>query len=286
MSLYSNFELRQSVINDYLNCPLLFHFKHVQGIRPRWRHPSALHGTTLHMLLYLIHQVGWIKDLRAHYLSNFNFLEFQYKPDCEIPVYWKEGRQKQLEAYWNNAEEILTGYWNRPENRHAVVLYAEQYFRVRIGRYQFTGTVNQVRRNVLDDIELVDFSSSRYAPTIAGLYNDLQLNLYAYAMANGEFLTANGWQPADCPATFLCRYHLRGHEVRRKTSKAGRAGEEKLAEPLFRVACRGQRLSDFKYEILRLVEDLSKGVQYPNPNFCPFCPYTNICMKREIITRG
>lgn len=273
-------ELRQSVIKDYLNCPLFFKYKHVQGIKPRWRHPNGIHGTILHFMLYHLHLSGWISYFREYYVSMFDYLEFKHSPECEIPVYWRQSRKVMLASYVANAEEVLTGYWQRPENRSTEIMISEQNFRVSIAGYMFSGRINQVRRNESGEIELVDFSSAKLAPNRAGLFNDLQLNLYAYALTYGEILIDKRWQTVNCQPDYLCKYHLRGHEIRKKRSPLGNAGEEKLAEPLFRVPYRAERTNEFRNELLRLIADLKQPVQYPNPNFCQFCPYTNICLKR------
>ena len=53
--ILSQIELRQSTIKDYLSCPLMFKFKHLEGIKPSYRHPAALHGSTLHEAIHLFH---------------------------------------------------------------------------------------------------------------------------------------------------------------------------------------------------------------------------------------
>ena len=140
-------ELRQSTIKDYLLCPLMFKYRHIEKLKPSYRNPAALHGSTLHKLIEWIHTVNWNLEVSKFYKEVFSYFEYCKLEEKDIPVFWKNGREVELAAYEKNAIEILDGYHKRPENQHAKVLYSETIFRVKIAGYMFTGTIDQVREN-------------------------------------------------------------------------------------------------------------------------------------------
>jgi hypothetical protein len=125
-------ELRQSTIKDFLLCPLMFKYRHIEKLKPSYRNPAALHGSTLHKLIEWIHTVNWNLDVSKFYNEVFSYFEYCKADEKEIPVFWKTDRETELTAYEKNAIEILDGYRKRPENQQAKILYSETEFRVKI----------------------------------------------------------------------------------------------------------------------------------------------------------
>lgn len=273
-------ELRQSTIKDYLNCPLMFRYRHIEKVPPNWRNPAALHGSTLHKLIFLIHDSKWNMNVRHYYREVFEYYE-QHHADAAIPVFWKEPREKMLQEFEDNAAEILDGYRNNPANRQAIVLYAEQEFRVKIHGYWFTGTLDQVRRNADGTTELIDFKSNKNQPTIPFLYNDWQLSLYLYAVKYGELKVSGEWEKARLLPTYSSWYFLRGHEVRKRSTGNGKAGEEKMENPLIRTEKGLPELRGFRNDTKQLLKVILQDSHFPNPNSCSICPFTQLCMERH-----
>ncbi len=275
--ILKSIELRQSTIKDYLNCPLMFRFRHIDKIKPEHRHPAALHGSTLHKLIYMIHESKWDLKVVEHYREIFE--EFEFNENSDIPVRWND-REKELAAFEANAVEILDGYRNSKENREAQVLYSEQKFRVKIGGNLFTGTIDQVRKNQDDSIELIDFKSSKQRPALASVQQDWQLNLYAYALKYGEFLTQDKWIKPKLHPDYCSVYFLRAHEIRKRTTSNGSAGEEK-GDPFVRIRKSEDELKAFRTQMKNLLKSMLKDWHYPNPNHCNICSYTAHCRERN-----
>ena len=273
-------ELRQSTIQDYLNCPLMFRFKHIEKLEPALRHPAALHGSTLHKLIYMIHLDKWNMNVVHYYRDVFEYFEFYSPEESHIPVLWKTDREKELEVFEKNAIEILDGYRRKPANREAVVLYAEQEFRVKIAGHWFMGTVDQVRRNPDGTVELIDFKSGRQQPTVAYLQNDWQLNLYIYALRYGELKVGDEWIKTRLLPDYASWYFLRGHEIRKRTTVNGSAGEEK-GPTLIRTEKGLPELRTFRREMEKLLRVMLKDWHYPNPNHCQICNYSRYCLDRH-----
>lgn len=273
-------ELRQSTIKDYLLCPLLFQYRHIEKIAPAFRNPAALHGSTLHKLLELIHTVNFNLDVSKFYKEIFSYFEFSKPDESSIPVFWKTNRESELEAYEKNAIEILNGYRKRPENQKAKVLYSETKIRVKIAGYMFTGTIDQVRENADGTIELIDFKSGKNMPSVAYLHNDWQLNLYLYAIRFGELKVNDQWIKPKLLPTYSSWYFLRGHEIRKRTTVNGKVGEEK-GMALIRTQKGMPELKQFREDMANLLKSMLKSWAYPNPNACSFCSYAEMCIKRH-----
>ncbi|MCP3684253.1 MAG: PD-(D/E)XK nuclease family protein [bacterium] len=275
--ILQSIELRQSTIKDYLNCPLMFRFRHIDKISPEHRHPAALHGSTLHKLIYMIHDSNWDMDVAEHYHEIFEGFEFDENSD--VLVKWND-REKDLAVFEVNAVEVLDGYRKHEANREAQVLYSEQQFRVKIGGYLFTGTIDQVRKNPDGTIELIDFKSSKQRPAIASVQQDWQLNLYAYALKYGEFKTNNKWIKPKLNPDYCSVYFLRAHEIRKRTTSNGSKGDEK-GDPFIRVRKSEQELKAFRSQMKNLLKSMLKDWHYPNPNHCNICSYTAHCRERN-----
>lgn len=272
-------QLRQSTIKDYLNCPLMFRFKHLDRIPAEFRNPAALHGSTLHKLLYLIHESKWNMQVSNYYRPIFEEFEHNQGFESNIPLRWEE-RDKELAVFEQNAIEILDGYRRKSENREAVILYAEQPFRVKLAGQIFTGTIDQVRKNTDGSIELLDYKSGKQLPSIIALQNDWQLSLYQHALHYGEFEIAGNWSKPHLKADYSSIYFLRAHEIRKKSSPSGPVGSEK-GDPLIRTKRTPDDLRRFKKQMGNLLKALLRDSYFPNPNHCHMCHYADHCLDRS-----
>lgn len=273
-------ELRQSTVKDFLMCPLMFKYRHIDKLKPSSRHPAALHGSALHAVIYMMHMEGWYLDFEKMYEKSFHHYEFDKPGEAHIPVCWRGDRKHELELFTRNAVEILAGYQSFSENRNAIALFSECPFRVNIGGYRFTGTIDQVRKYPNGKIELLDFKSSKQRPHPASLQNDWQLNLYTYALRFGEIEVDGQWVRPSILAYFSSIYFLRAHEIRKRTTVNGKAGDEK-GDPLLRTRKSLQDLRHFRKETLDLLKVMLKDWHFPNTNGCLICSFKEQCLSRQ-----
>ena len=270
--ILNSIELRQSTIKDFLNCPFMFRFKHIEQIPESFRCSSALHGTSLHKVIHRLHTEDWELPLRKAYMDALE----EAVGESDITVNWKETPDK----YCDNAIEILRGYKENPLNSEVEILFSETKFRVKIHGHLFTGTIDQVRRNPDGTTELLDLKSSKQRPSISFLLNDWQLRLYSYALVKGEVQQSNGlWVKPQLNVDYASWYFLRAHELRKRTTSNGKAGEQK-GEPLIQTIRRTDDLKLFKLELKALLNSMLRDWHYPNPNACVFCHYTSYCHGR------
>ena len=272
-------ELRQSTLKTWLNCPLMYKFRHIEKLEPAFRYPGTIHGSALHLVLSWLHAGQWRGDLRALYTKALNY--YLYASDEEhIPVRWKSDMHKEIEALKVNAVEILENYRSKLYNQDALVIFSEVQFRVKILGYMFTGTIDQVRKNPDGSIELLDFKSSKMRPNQYAIPNDLQLTLYSYAIKFGELLVDGIWVKPNMLVDSVGIYFLRAHEIYKRKVVGKEIGDEK-GSPFMRTTKSIQKLRAFRTEIRHQLSAMVKPWYYPNTASCAFCGYAEHCISRN-----
>jgi len=272
-------ELRQSTLKTWLSCPLMYKFRHIDKLEPAFRYPGTVHGSALHLVLAWLHAGEWKGDLRALYTKALN--HYLYASDEEhIPVRWKRDMVKEIEALKVNAVEILENYRSKAYNRDALVLFSEVQFRVKILGFEFTGTIDQVRKNPDGTVELLDFKSSKMRPNQYAIPNDLQLTLYGYACKFGELLVDGIWVKPNMLLDSVGIYFLRGHEVYKRKVPGKEIGDEK-GSPFMQTTKSIQELRAFRHEIRAQLSAMVKPWYYPNTASCAFCGYAEQCIARN-----
>jgi len=272
-------ELRQSTLKTWLSCPLMYKFRHIDKLEPSFRYPGTVHGSALHLVLSWLHAGEWKGDLRALYTKALNY--YLYASDEEhIPVRWERDIATELEALKVNAVEILENYRSKAYNQDALVLFSEVQFRVKILGFEFTGTIDQVRKNPDGTVELIDFKSSKMRPNQYAIPNDLQLTLYGYACKFGELLVDGIWVKPNMLVDSVGIYFLRAHEVYKRKTGNSNVGDEK-GDPFFRTTKSIQDLRAFRHEIRSQLSAMVKPWYYPNTASCAFCSYTAHCLGRN-----
>jgi len=276
--ILTRIELRQSTIKDWLNCPLMYRYRHVEKLKPAYRNLAALHGSALHRAIHHLHTQGFNQDLDSLYKTAFDEVRSE---EPEIPIQWKTTEAADLPKLISNAEEILEGYSGYPENQQAAILYTEVPFRLRIKEYRLSGTLDQVRRSSDGILELIDLKSGMQRPNLRSLSRDWQLSLYAYALKYGELLVNNQWIRPRLTVTRVVIYFLRAHEKYKRNCKYGRQGEEK-GSPLMACEKPVWDLMCFKHDFLNLVKMMTRDWPFPNPGACGFCAYHELCGRRSL----
>jgi len=272
-------ELRQSTLKSWLNCPLLYKFRHIDGMEPEFRYPATLHGTALHEALKILHEFKLKGDVTALYSRALNQAIYG-SDESHIPVRWKKGMAEDVKALKRNAIEILENYRKKEYNQQVIVLFSEVEFKVKILGYEFTGTIDQVRKNHDGSLELIDFKSGMQRPNLYAVKNDIQLTLYAYALKFGELLVDGIWVKPNMLVDSVAIYFLRGHESYKRKVPGKDVGDEK-SDPFIRVSKSIQDLRNFRKEVRGLLSAMLKPWYYPNTASCAFCAYKSQCDTRN-----
>jgi RecB family exonuclease len=276
--ILNRIQLRQSTIKDWLNCPLMFRFRHIEGLKPTFQNLAALHGSALHLAIHRLHEYGFNQDLGKLYQAAFDIVRMEHS---SIPIQWKQGEEADIARLKANAIEILKGYTAYSENQIAEILYSEVRFRVKIKGYRCTGTMDQVRRNSDGNLDLIDLKSGMQRPNMKSLPVDWQLSLYAYALKYGELFVQGVWTRPRLTVNRTVIYFLRAHERYKRNSKYGQKGDEK-GRPLMACEKPVWDLTQFKQDFLNLVKMMTRDWPFPNPNACGFCAYHQNCYQRTL----
>ena len=276
-------QLRQSLLNQYLFCPKSFELEHLQNCRPGYRSHAALNGSVVHELLRQLHNDQWDLDPATTYDEVLQQLEFE-GPEKLIPVDWNN-REVEVGKYREMAVEIINHYRQKPYNLEARVILSEAPFTVKIGRVEFTGTVDQIRENPDGTLELLDYKTSQRVPPEAALISSYQLILYSMAMLYGTFRSPQG------PVQFLqlpdhaTWYHLRNHiPYKRKTTVGDRVflkGDEKPGDPRHRISITPDMIATFRKDVGKIARAINEGIfpRIANTANCSLCKFSKACQQ-------
>ena len=277
--LLNRIQLRQSTIKDWLSCPLMFRFRHVENKIPAYKGVAAIHGSALHLAIHRLHINEFRDDVRMLYKAALQEIMTQ---ETDIPVAWKKSREEDLQNLENHAFEILTGYSDWEENRICNLLFSEVQFKVKVGGYELGGTIDQVRNNSSGELDMVDLKSGMQRPRAVALHRDWQLSLYAYALKYGLLLINGSWVRVRLSVDRAVIYHLRAHERYKRNSKYGKLGDEK-GRPFIICQKPVWDYQRFKHDLLNIIKMMTKDWPFPNPNACGFCAYQSHCQERTLL---
>ena len=276
--ILTRIELRQSTIKDWLNCPLMYRFRHIEKLKPAYRSPAAIHGSALHLAIHWWHQGQFDDNLETLYNAA---LQESLGRDQDVPIRWKEDETDDLDKMRVHAREILQGYTRSQENQQCEIIYSEAEFRVKVGSYRLSGTIDQLRRNSGGELDLIDLKSGAQRPGEIALAHDWQLSLYAYALRFGELKVKGQWLRPKIRVNRTVIYFLRAHEIYKRNSKYGKQGEQK-GGPFIVAQKTPWDLIQFRHDLLNLIKMMTKDWPFPNPGACGFCAYQTVCGQRSL----
>ena len=274
--------MRQSTVKSFLFCPRSFKYQHIDNMQAAFRNAAAVHGTVVHRLLHLIHTDDWNLDVEQFYPLVFDYEE-SHSDECEVPIFWKEDREKTVKKFKAEAVEMLDNYRKKDYNKNCEVILSEAEFTLQLGKAgMFTGTIDQLRRNPDGSYELVDFKTSKFAPHQAFLDVDYQLSLYTNAVWQGVFKMPDGsFKKVSIPPEMLTItwLHLRDHLTYKKKSKNGEIGDEK-GDPRRQTTRTRKQLLEMKNDLQTILRWI-RNLQFPkNPSYstCNLCSYSEACV--------
>jgi len=241
---------------------------------------AALHGRVLHQLIEELHLVNWDLDIKSRYRERFDHEEF-HGDESDTPVFWKNDREATIDSLVEEAVQMLNNYRDKDYNCDANVILSEATFMLKVGRYVFSGTVDQIRQNG-DHWQLLDFKSSKFTPNQQFLDLDYQLGLYSLACWRGVFKMPDGtMRMLEIPPEQLsiCYYQLRDHIPYKRNGNGFSAGDER-GDPR-RITSRSRKqLISLKRDLAAIASNINRGVFPRNPGMinCPACAFADICL--------
>jgi hypothetical protein len=255
--------LRQSMIKDWMRCPLAYRFRYVDELE-REQSSALSFGTVLHDAVFVMENAQDLNVGLDRFRSTWNdlsILDVEY--DYLLP-------RKSHQSYQDDGVRILEDWWALIQWEADLVLAREHPFLVQIGDHELSGTADKIALRQLKHGEWVilvsDYKTNSKVPTREYLSHDLQFSAYCYASTLPEF-----WTGID-----------NGMEVYERFRDARRVGEW--------VHLRGPRRIDagernqvhynrLRYAVDGIAESVACGIFVPtiSGEACEFCDFRRAC---------
>jgi RecB family exonuclease len=268
--------IHQSSINSFLNCPLNYRYRYIDGLTQESMHPAAINGSTLHKLIERMHAGEWEIDIAEEFERVYRLFEAE-SIEKGSPVLYADDPEKTFTGFVKDAVEILESYRQDENNRNVEVLLSEAPFRMTYAGHEFAGIIDQVRRNPDGTVELIDFKSNKQPPQKHALVMDYQLLLYMLALKHGEVLIGDEWVELNLQVDYTSWYFLRYLMKRKRTTVNGQAGEQ-FGDPLFRIQRSLMDVRRARMQIKGILRLMATGVYPANPHFCQICSFKQTCL--------
>lgn len=289
--------LRVSSFRDYLECPERFWLRE-KGVRPETRSGAAVLGSARHRMLYDIHKQGiekfdtWGVDEWWVWATQMLDYEVENGQDRDLPVYWKDGEDKERKDFGAESALIFPNYVRAKWNRECKVILAEAPFRVQIGGVWFYSQgLDQLREWPDGTIELVDFKTGDTRPNQLFIDLNTQLAIYSYAVWKGIFwgegdigghtdpeMVGTSFQVGRLPDVASI-YHLKDHEpYKRRTGDKEKGEERGPGVYLSKIPCSEARMKVLEGEVEQVYEAIRKTLRFRNPGACITCHLKEACI--------
>ncbi|WP_372364856.1 PD-(D/E)XK nuclease family protein [Candidatus Uabimicrobium sp. HlEnr_7] len=166
--------------------------------------------------------------------------------------------------------------------RSSDVLHFNTPYECQIGDIVFTGSIDLIRKNSDDGIELVKLRTSSQPPGEAYLQRDLSLTLASYATWKGNFFPSVDGSTlqiaiAQVPQVFY--YHLPFLDIYKRNAKKGKKSEAK-GNPLIECSRPRNMLLDFEFEVLQIAAGIEMKyfpMRIIQPCGCCLCAFRHQC---------
>ena len=253
-----------SDIEMYLKCPRMFYYEKILGMAPEYTTAAAVFGSAIHRTIEDIHHYrlkgeDLIQRSLKHRLN-------QIVEEAEEEIQWRG----EYEERFNEAVLYLPVYASKDFNEKASVVAAEQTFEVRVGRYTFEGTFDQLRR-FEGLLILVDFKSGGWRPAEEFLRRSYQLSLYAYAV----------WKEYGQIPDEIWWYQLKDHLPYKRSYKGKKAGEEK-GPAIYKTYRTQEDLEYLEQDLKRVCQAIRFNIFFRAPaqvGSCNgFCRFKEVCL--------
>jgi RecB family exonuclease len=167
--------LSYSGISTYLNCPLQYRFRYIEG-RPGLPSPALSFGSSLHSALEWLYSVPTpdprpLEDVLEHLDSCW--VSEGYSSPEEEARYFYQARSTLEIFYRGNIANNPAGF--------QVPAALEHKFVIDLGFCDLSGVIDRLDRDPHGGFEIIDYKTNRRLPPARRLREDLQLPIYQIA---------------------------------------------------------------------------------------------------------
>jgi len=168
---FDPYELSYSKIRSFLDCPVLYRYRYVEG---KWVPPSgpSSFGLSIHKALEQYHKCrGDLAAMMDYY--DCVWINAGFASPQEQAGYYDLGR-KMLEVYWRNDRE-----------RRSIVLYLEKKFEFVLGKFKVRGIIDRIDSRPDGKCELIDYKTGQTERNEEYFRSSLQSAIYGIGMKRG-----------------------------------------------------------------------------------------------------
>ena len=230
--------LSYSSISTYIECPLKYKLKYVDGLKEKPR-PYLSFGSSLHLALEYMYSFKPSPPSLEEVLK--------YYEDNWISEGYASSEEE--EGYFSYGKRILTEYYNRHAKDMKPPIAVEHLFNLKVEEIPVTGFVDRVDRLEGNKAEIIDYKSGKNLFSKSQVEENEQLTFYQWAVE----------ESLGIPVAKLTLYHLPSQT------------------PVSVDARSEDRLNELKGKILMVAHLIEKGEFEPRKNrFCP-CDFAEQC---------
>lgn len=260
-----------SKLKTWISCPLQARFRYIDRIHKEGTNAYAAFGSCVHHALENYNTYGNVTDAVDVFCDVW---DNPAKIDSAIEA-WPPGIN--YSGALQRGKNMIRGYHEKQQWETRTVLAAEHKFLVPFGSYEMQGVVDLVELKQSGKgqrtVRVIDFKTSRKAPSRDTLRLDVQFTAYDYAARQKEFWVGNGkefpaldngeywWEMLKDLPTRTFWYHLEGQ----KDIDAGARDEQDYMR-LYRVC-----------QMMERAEQHNVFVPNISGESCTYCPYTKEC---------
>ena len=231
-------------LNSYTTCPRQYYFSYVRKL-PRRARSYFSFGASLHSTLQGFHEQGGSQTQQPADLLK------------GLEASWIDAGYQSAEeqsARFDLGQQILTAYYKAETKRESETLFMEKVLSVPQRGFVLTGRVDRIDRRADGLLEVVDYKSGSYLPTIEELEQDLAIAVY-------QLLVSQSMESEPVVGTI---YNLRACES-------------------VSLARNGAALEEVQARVGDLFHIISSDMEYlPRPGSqCRHCDYTAYCPDAE-----
>lgn len=182
-------DVRQSHLKAWAGCPVRFKYENVD-LLPRLQSAALTFGSLMHECVQILEETQSPEAATAHFQAIWPEPE-AYNPEWKIDYYL---RATSFRKYKERGPKIISNWWSIYQWNSDVILAREYQFRVPIGTNGnfLTGTIDRLGLRHMPRVGaqvvlLSDLKTTRTAPTLEALSEDLQFSAYAYATTHPAF---------------------------------------------------------------------------------------------------
>lgn len=249
-----NYNLRQSMITSYLQCPTKFYKTYEEGLREDSIFTKM--GTAVHGVL----EDYYMNVKQAKESAGFavdNVLMHQSEFDALFDKWWEKHGISDQKQY-QTCHRIILDYIDRDKNPN--VMFLEYEFETEINDIPLTGTIDRIDRIDDDTIAIIDYKTNMLPFSKSEVDESIQFQQYVMALNTPKLRSEIGEFKH-----VVCRYEM---------LRLGYAQEVE-----FRDVAENEQIKEFTRWVTMLYKKIMNGSdRQPTTNkYCSFCSIRGEC---------